>query len=46
MNAGADRLFALAQEAYCKSTLPEHPNYKEAEGMLIQMMNDFLAGGR
>jgi hypothetical protein len=37
----ADKLFKLAEEAYIKSHLPNEPNYKKANDLLIELTESF-----
>lgn len=42
VKAEADRLFALAEEAYIRSPLPAKPDEKEANALCIEMLRDML----
>lgn len=42
VKAEADRLFALAQEAYIRSSLPSEPDYQRAEELLIHILRNGL----
>lgn len=39
----AERLFVLAQEAFVRSTLPDEPDYKRAEELLMKIQRKFHA---
>jgi len=42
VKAEATRLFALADDAYVHSKLPNHPNHKAAEQLLISIVQDCI----
>ena len=41
----AENLFKLANEAFIRSSLPNEPDHKKVEMLLIEILSDFLNHG-